>query len=141
MADPNSSSEYSLHVMAIFAARRAVGLPHPAQQPGDPWWSEGPHIEKDGRSYYVHAMGCLQSDLGRAMQQHPDWYMVAAYVRGRTVELHGLDDRVMTLAEVQAAGDASTPDERRLAIELTPGEKRKRWEVSTPKPDAEHGEP
>ena len=45
--------------------------------PGDPWWEEGPHIENDGRCYYVHAIGCLQSHLGSAIRIHPDWYLVA----------------------------------------------------------------
>ena len=85
-------------------------------------------------------MDCLRSEFGHAMRKHPDWYLVAAFVRCPTVEIHGLDDRAITLAEVQAVSDASTPDERRLAIELTPGETRKLWGVWTPMPDGEHGE-
>jgi hypothetical protein len=116
--------------MAVIAARKAAGLEPPTKSPEDLWWDEGPHIEKDGRCYYVHAMGCLQSQLGRAIRDHPDWYLVAAVVRGHLVELHGLDNHVMTLGEVKARGHALTPDDVRLAIELTPTEKRKLWEVS-----------
>ena len=113
--------EYTLHTMAIIAARKKAGLDLPTASPEDPWWSEGPHIEMDGHSYYVHAMGCLRSQLGQVMDEHPDWYLVAAYVRGRQVEIHGLDDSLMTLAEVQAKGRDLTPDEMRLAMELTAG--------------------
>jgi hypothetical protein len=111
------------------AARKAVGLGLPSQSPDDPWWSEGPHIEQDGRSYYVHAMGCLGSELGRAMRDHPDWFLIAAFVRGRRIELHGLDD-AQTLAEVRAAGADLTTDELRTAIEATPAEKRRLWGVT-----------
>jgi hypothetical protein len=129
---PHDEEEYVLHCMAVTAARKAAGLGAPTQAPDDPWWEEGPHIEKDGRSYYVHAMGCLQSNLGHAMQEHPDWYLVAAVVRGRGVEVHGLgDDDAKTLAEIQAAEESLDPDEKRLAIELTPREKRKRWGVAS----------
>ena len=74
-------------------------------------------------------MGCLQSDLGRAMEKHPDWYLVAVVARGDgKYEVHGLEDH-MTLKDARAAGDALTPDEMRLAMELTPREKRKLWGV------------
>jgi hypothetical protein len=120
----DDASEFALHTMAVIAARKAAGLPLPTQHPDDSWWMEGPHVEKDERSYYVHAMGCLPSQLGRAMREHPDWYLVGAFVRGTTVELHGLDDSsATTLAEVTAASSELSADEWRLAIELTPGEK------------------
>jgi hypothetical protein len=115
--------EFVLHTVAIITARRAAGLERPPQSPEDPWWSEGPHIEKDGRSYYVHAMGCLQSELGRAMHEHPDWYLIAAIVRGGSVSLRGLDDALITLAEVHTSGASLSADERRLALELTPAER------------------
>ena len=76
-------------------------------------------------------MGCLQPQLGRAMRAHPDWYLVAAFVRGARVEVHGLDDSsAMTLAKVRTAGGELSADEKRLAIELTPAENRKSWGVS-----------
>ena len=82
--------------------------------------------------YFVHAMGCLQSNLGQAMQEHPDWYLVSAIVRGRNVEVHGLGaDDAVTLGEIQATGERLDPDQRRLAIELTPREKRRAWGVTT----------
>jgi hypothetical protein len=132
MTRRGEEEEYVLHCMAVIAARKAAGLNVPTQTPEDPWWEEGPHIKRDGRSYYVHAMGCLQSNLGQAMQEHPDWYLVAAIVRGRDVEVHGLgDDDAVTLGEVQASGDSLDPDEKRWAIELTPREKRKGWGVTS----------
>ena len=76
--------EYRLHCMAVIAARQAAGLVGiPRRDPDDPWWEEGPHLEKDGRSYYVHAMGCLQSNLGHAMEEHPDWIRGSARPRSR----------------------------------------------------------
>ena len=113
----DETSEFVLHTMAVMAARKAAGLPPPTQHPDDPWWLEGPHVDKDGRSYYVHAMGCLQPQLGRAMRAHPDWYLVAAFVRGARVEVHGLDDSsAMTLAKVRTAGGELSADEKRLAM-------------------------
>jgi hypothetical protein len=53
------------------------GLELPTQSADDPWWDTGPHVEKDGRLFYVHAMGCLQAQLGQAVVEHPDWYFVA----------------------------------------------------------------
>ena len=129
--------EYRLHCMAVIAARKAAGFVGiPLRDPDDPWWEEGPHIVKDGRSYYVHAMGCLQSNLGHAMQEHPDWYLVAALVQGPNVEVHGLeDDDAITLAEVRATEEGLGPDERRLAWELTSREKRKAWGVGVKNDD------
>ena len=57
-----------------------------------------------------------------------------AVVDGRDVKLHGLADPVITLAEVEAGGDALTADDMRLALELTPHEKREMWGVSSPEP-------
>jgi hypothetical protein len=126
------NDENLLHTMAVIAARKAVGLDVPTQTPEDPWWNEGPHIEKDGHSYYVHAMGCLQPNLGRAMHEHPDWYFVRVIIRGPEVEVNGLgDDDAMTLGEVRAAGKGLDPDEIRLAIELTSREKRKAFGVTS----------
>jgi hypothetical protein len=94
---------------------------------------EGPHIERDGRCYYVHAMGALQPLLGRAMAEHPDWYFVAAVIRGRDVELHGLgDDDALTLGDLRTMGHSLDLDERRLAVELTAREKREAWDVKPP---------
>jgi hypothetical protein len=101
---PPDAEEFVLHSEAVVAARIAAGLEGPTQSSEDPWWDEGPHIEKDGRCYYVHAMGCLQSHLGHAMLEHPDWYLVTALVRGGTVEVHGLDDHFVTLGEIRAMG-------------------------------------
>jgi hypothetical protein len=126
---PPDAEEFVLRCKAIIAARRAAGLENRPQSPGDRWWDEGPHIEKDGRCYYVHAMGCLVSHLGDAMLEHPDWYLVTALVRGDTVELHGLGDHAVTLGEIRAMGDNLDPDDMRLAIELTPQEKRRGWGV------------
>jgi hypothetical protein len=132
--------EYVLHSVAVIAARKAAGLDVPTQTPDDLWWDEGPHIEKDGRSYYVHAMGCLQSNLGHAMQDHPDWYFVAVVVRGHAAEVHGLgDDDAMTLGEIQAAGGSLDPDEKRWAMELTPREKRRGWGVTSGDRDEDAG--
>ena len=133
MTNREEHDEYVLHTMAVIAARKAAGF-EPPTDPGDQWWEEGPHIEKDGRSYYVHAMGCLHSNLGQAMLEHPDWYLVVAVVSGRDVKLHGLADPVITLAEIEAGGDALTADDMRLALELTPHEKREMWGVSSPEP-------
>jgi hypothetical protein len=132
MTTEQDEQEYVLHTVAVFAAREAAGLGFPTQSPGDPWWFEGPHIEKDGRSYYVHAMSCFESRLGAAMRNHPDWYLVAAMVRGRDVELHGLDDHLVTLGEIRAITEALSPDELRLAIALTPRARRKLWGISAP---------
>jgi len=97
------------------------------------WWSDGPHVEKDGRRYYVHAMGCLRSDLGRAIREHPDWYLIAAVVRGRNVQLHGLDDDdALALADVGEMREALSPDEMLAAIEFSAAEMRRRWGVSFP---------
>lgn len=130
MGDRDWATEFKLHVAAVFAAHIHFGLPLPTRSPEDPWWFEGPHIEQDGRRYYAHAMGCFEAELGHAMLEHPDWYLIAAYTHGRQVELHGLDDRAITLAEVRAAGDALTPDQLRVAIEMTSREKRKMWGVT-----------
>lgn len=129
MGDRDWAMEFKLHLAAVFAAHMHFGLPLPTQSPDDPWWSEGPHIEKDGRSYYVHAMGCLESELGHAMLEHPDWYLIAGFVRDGTVELRFLDDP-LTLGELRTVGDALTPDEMRLAIETTAAEKRAMWGVT-----------
>jgi hypothetical protein len=124
--------EYRVHTLAIFIARKAAGLSMPKRDPDDPWWFEGPHVEKDGRRYYVHAMGCFQAELGRAMDEHPDWYLIGAIVRRDRVYLRGLDHPLITLAEVSRASDSLSPDQIRLALELTPAEKRKSWGVSDP---------
>ena len=122
--------EYVLHCLAVIAARKAAGLEPATADTSDAWWDEGPHVEKDGRSYYVHAMGCLQSHLGHAILEHPNWYLIAALVRGDEIELHGFDDPVITLGEVRTAGEALPADKVRVAIDLTPREKRKMWGVS-----------
>jgi hypothetical protein len=125
--------EFNLHTMAVIAARKAASLPLPTPSIDARWWSEGPHLEMDGRSYYVHAMGCLQSELGQAIHKHPEWYLVGAVVRGDSVQLHGLDESsAVTLGEVGAAGEALSPDEVRLAVEFTPAEKRAWWGVVPP---------
>ena len=69
------------------------------------------------------------------MHEHPDWYLIAAVVRGHNVGLQGLDDPCITLAEVRTEGDSLSADEIRLAFELTPAEKRKAWGVSDPRPE------
>jgi hypothetical protein len=126
--------EYRLHTLAIFTARNAAGLPLPERPPGDPWWFEGPHVESGGRHYYVHAMGCFQAELARAMNAHPDWHLIAAVVRRDSVYLRGLDSPRIALAELRTASESLSANEIRLALELTPAEKRKRWGVSDPRP-------
>jgi hypothetical protein len=127
--DDERRIQYLLHSAAVYAACLAAGLPAPDKPADDPWWDEGPHVEKDGRRYYVHARGCLYSQLGQAMQDHPDWYLIGAVVQGRRVQIRGLDDVLITLGEIQALSATLSADEMRLAIELTPAEKRELWGV------------
>ena len=118
--------------MAVVAARKAAGLEAPMQTVDDPWWDEGPHVEESGRSYYVHALGALTFNLGEAMRAHPDWYLITAIVRGNTVEVHGIeDDEARTLGEVRASAADLDLDDKRLAVELTPREKREAWGVTS----------
>ena len=135
MANVPDQDEFVIHCAAVIAARRAAGLEAPTQTLEDPWWEEGPHFEKGGRSYYVHALGCLESSLGDAMQEHPGWYLVTALVRGRSVEVHGIeDDEARTLGEVHASLESLNLDDMSLAVELTPHEKRGAWGVTSPDP-------
>ena len=127
--------EYIVHCKAVVAARKAAKIDAPTRTSEDPWWEEGPHIEKDGRSYYVHAIGCLQSNLNDAMRGHPDWYLVVAAVRGRDIEVHGLGDNdAVTLGELHAAFEDLDLDENRWAVELTSSEKPKWWGVTSKDP-------
>jgi hypothetical protein len=49
----------------------------------------------------------------------------------RRFAVHGLDEgELRTLEDVRQAGDALSFDEKRLAMELTPHEKRRMWGVS-----------
>ena len=125
---PPDELEYVMHTRAVMAARIAVGLEPLPESPDDSWWETGPHLEVDGRSYFVHAMGCLQAQLGRAMRDHPDWYLVGIVVRGANCEIRGLaSDQRVTLGTVSETAENLTPDETRLAIELTNREKRRGW--------------
>jgi len=121
--------EHVLHTRAVIAARKAAGLELPTQSADDPWWDTGPHVEKDGRLFYVHAMGCLQAQLGQAVVEHPDWYFVAVLPQadaeyGVMFDVRGLKGELGTLEDVRAGADSLSPDERRLAIEFTNREKR-----------------
>ena len=125
--------EYVLHTTAIYAACKAAGLDLPIRRPEDPWWFDGPHIEMSGRAYYVHALGCFASELGRATREHPGWYLVVVASRGgREYEIHGLHSDLVTLGEISERAVDLSPDEIRLAIELTPREKRQMWGVPDP---------
>jgi hypothetical protein len=127
--------EYVSHCKAVVAARKAAEIDAPTPTSEDPWWEKGPHIEKDGRSYYVHEIGCLQSNLNDAIREHPDWYLVAAVVRGRDVEVHGLgDDDAVTLGEIHADFEKLDLDEDRWTVELMPSKKGKWWGVTSKDP-------
>ena len=87
MTSGTDSEEFRLHTAAVIVALQSGWTRAPAPKVGDdPWWLTGPHLEKDGRSDHVHAMGCFQSQLGQAMLDHPDWYLVPVIVSGKDVQ-------------------------------------------------------
>jgi hypothetical protein len=59
-------------------------------------------------------------------------YLAVVISRGdRTFAVHGLDeDELHTLEDVRRAGHSLSFDEKRLAMELTPHEKRRIWGVT-----------
>lgn len=122
--DEEEKRQYILQTAAIHAAREAAGVDQRARPIDDRWWVEGPHIEKDGRSYYVHALGAFPLRLAQAIRAHPDWYLVVVLTRGRRLEIYGLDDdERVTLEDFHAQVRDLSAEELRLAAERTLQEK------------------
>lgn len=128
-------SDYALHTMAVMATRKAYGLePLPefaSQEEQCAWLDAGPHLVREARSYYVHAMGVLQSGLGQAITDHPDWHLIAVLVRGNSAEVHNTD---LTLGELGNRVEGASQDTVRLAYELTSRERRVMWGVGMNRP-------
>jgi len=122
--DEEEKKQYILQTAAIHAARKAAGADQPARPLEDPWWSQGPHIEKDGRSYYVHALGAFPLQLAHAIRAHPDWYLVVVLTRDHRHEIYGLDDEErVTLEDFRTRVRDLSADELRLAAERALQEK------------------
>jgi hypothetical protein len=122
--DEEEKKQYILQTAAIHAAREAAGVDQPARPIDDPWWFEGPHIEKDERSYYVHALGAFPLHLAQAIRAHPDWYLVVVLTSGGRLEIYGLDDEErVTLEDFRTQVRELSADELRLAAERTLSEK------------------
>jgi hypothetical protein len=122
--DEEEKQQYVLQTAAIHAARKAAGVGRPARSIEDPWWLQGPHIEKEGRSYYVHALGAFPLHLAHAIRAHPDWYLVVVLTRDRRHEIYGLDDEErVTLADFRTRVRDLSAEELRLAAERTGHEK------------------
>jgi hypothetical protein len=129
----STKDEFIFHTLAVIAARGVLGLDGLAED-----MENGPHIEHEGRSYYVHAWGCLPGNLGRAMKDHPDWYLLAVRIDGRRADVIGLPPwhEPVTLAQVKEMTDSLPPDEKRLAFEFTPAEKQRMYGMRLPEEQA-----